>query len=126
MEYDVDIEKFYDYTIKECKLIVESRQRKQRNLLLQQSQMDYAHCVCMSSFLGSMMSKSHKSPEYMDIYNFLYSAEEMVEMDKKKEEAKIKKEQELLKAQWLAYANSFNARWASKGMESTNKNDKEE
>ena len=101
---------FYDYTLKDIKLIIDAYDDNELDRLKMEAQMNYANAICLTSFIATLMSKDAKAPKFEDVYAFLYNAEELAEIEQQKEEAKRQAELKKQQASWVAFANAFNAK----------------
>lgn len=124
LKYGIGIEEFYEYTLGDVKLLMKAHQERQMEQLKLQAQMDYTQSITIANFVGCMFSKDAKPPSFEELYSFLYSKEELQEIDEAKEEAKRQKELEMQRAGWLAWAESFNKKQEQK--ENNNKGDRED
>lgn len=104
----VKIDEFYEYTLGEMKLIIEAYDDCESNRLRMEAQMDYAHSICLTSFMATLLSKDAKAPRFEDIYSFLYTADELAEIEERKEQAMREAEMKKQQASWMAFANAFN------------------
>ena len=124
LKYGIGIEEFYEYTLGDVKLLMKAHQERQMEQLKLQAQMDYTQSITIANFVGCMFSKDAKPPQFEELYSFLYSKEELQEIDEAKEEAKRQKELEMQRAGWLAWAESFNKKQEQK--ENNNKGSRED
>ena len=114
LQCDIKMDEFFDYTLKEVKIVIRAFMEKQQDDLRLQSQMDYLQCNTLAGMIGCMFSKDAKVPRYEDVYSFLYDATELNEIQEKKEEAKREAEMKRIQASMLAMAHSFNAKFEKK------------
>ena len=124
LKYGIGIEEFYEYTLGDVKLLMKAHQERQMEQLKLQAQMDYTQSITIANFVGCMFSKDAQPPKFEELYSFLYSKEELQEIDEAKEEAKRQKELEMQRAGWLAWAESFNKKQEQK--ENNNKGSRED
>lgn len=124
LKYGIGIEEFYEYTLGDVKLLMKAHQERQMEQLKLQAQMDYTQSITIANFVACMFSKDAQPPKFEELYNFLYSKEELQEIDEAKEEAKRKQQLEAEKAGWLAWAESFNKKQEQK--ENNNKGSRED
>ena len=114
LQCDIKMDEFFDYTLKEVKIVIKAFMEKQQDDLRLQSQMDYLQCNTLAGMIGCMFSKDAKMPKYEEVYSFLYDATELNEIQEKKEEAKQEAELKRMKASLLALAHSHNAKFENK------------
>ena len=124
LKYGIGIEEFYEYTLGDIKLLMKAHQEREMEQLKLQAQMDYTQSVSIANFVACMFSKEAQPPKFEELYSFLYSKEELQEIDEAKEEAKRQKELEMQRAGWLAWAESFNKKQEQK--ENNNKGSRED
>ena len=124
LKYGIGIEEFYEYTLGDVKLLMKAHQERQMEQLKLQAQMDYTQSITIANFVACMFSKDAQPPKFEELYSFLYSKEELQEIDEAKEEAKRQKELEMQRAGWLAWAESFNKKQEQK--ENNNKGSRED
>lgn len=120
----IGIEEFYEYTLGDIKLLMKAHQERQMEQLKLQAQMDYTQSITIANFVACMFSKDAQPPKFEELYSFLYSKEELEEIDEAKEEAKRQQQLEAEKAGWLAWAESFNKKQELK--ENNNKGSRED
>ena len=124
LKYCIGIEEFYEYTLGDVKLLMKAHQERQMEQLKLRAQMDYTQSITIANFVGCMFSKDAQPPKFEELYSFLYTKEELQEIDEAKEEAKRQKELEMQRAGWLAWAESFNKKQEQK--ENNNKGSRED
>ena len=124
LKYGIGLEEFYEYTLGDVKLLMKAHQERQMEQLKLQAQMDYTQSITIANFVACMFSKEAQPPKFEELYSFLYSKEELQEIDEAKEEAKRQKELEMQRAGWLAWAESFNKKQEQK--ENNNKGSRED
>ena len=111
MQCDIKLDEFFEYTLKELKIVIKAYNEKQRNELRIQSQMDYVSNSSLASMISCLFSKNAHMPKYEDLYSFLYDAKELSDIEEKKQEAKRQAEIKRIQANLMAMAHSFNAKF---------------
>ena len=107
LQIGLKIEDILNYTLKELKMIIKNVEERRINDLKVQARMDYTNAVTQTQFMAMLLDKKAKAPEFITMYDYLFSTEELQEFERKKE-------QERFKAQMLAYAESFNYKFNKK------------
>ena len=113
----IDIRLFYDYTLKEIKLLIKAYNDRISDNLKIQAQMDYTSNLTLANFIGTMLSKDSKPPEFEELYSFLYTDEEVEEIQDAKERAEQERQMKIQQAYWKAFAEQFNAKQDAKELE---------
>lgn len=119
----IGLEEFYEYTLGDIKLLIKAHQERNMEQLKIQAQMDYTQSITIANFVACMFSKDATPPKFEELYSFLYSQEELEEIDEAKQEMKRKQELEMQKAGWLAWAESMNKK---RELKENNKGDRED
>lgn len=114
LKYGIGIEEFYEYTLGDIKLLMKAHQERQMEQLKLQAQMDYTQSITIANFVACMFSKDAQAPKFEELYSFLYTKEELQEIDEAKAEMERQKQLELQRAGWLAWAESMNKKQESK------------
>lgn len=104
-------ENFWEYTIGECKHIIEMNNKKKKDELQLQAQMDYTQSLLTARLIGTMFSEKADVPDIEEVYPNLFAKEltkeeqEELENNKKLEE-KVKEMIQI--EQWKSMANRMN------------------
>lgn len=107
LQVGIKIEDTLNYTLKELKMIIKNTEERRMNDLKIQARMDFTNSLTQTHFTAMLLDKKAKPPEFIKMYSYLFSNEELEEYDRKQEQARFR-------AQMLAYAESFNYKFNNK------------
>lgn len=111
LKCNIDIEKFWDYTLKDIRLLMEAHREVEKEKLHYQAQMDYVQSSVLANFIGSMLSKGATPIAFEEAYNFLFTAQELAEIEMAKQRAEEEKRIKELSLGWSLFAEQFNAKY---------------
>ena len=111
LQFEIGFYEFFEYTIKEIKIIIKAFNERQKNELRIRSQMDFVNCSNLASMIACLFSKDAHMPKYEESYSFLYDASELSDIEERKQQAQKDAEMKRIQANLLAMANSFNAKF---------------
>ena len=101
LQVGIKVEDTLNYTLKELKMIIKNTEERRMSDLKIQARMDFTNALTQTHFTAMLLDKKAKAPEFIKMYSYLFSNEEIEEYDRKQEQARFR-------AQMLAYAESFN------------------
>ena len=88
-------------------MIIKNTEERRMSDLKIQARMDFTNALTQTHFTAMLLDKKATAPEFIKMYSYLFSNEEIEEYDRNQEQARFR-------AQMLAYAESFNYKFNKK------------